>query len=53
LAISRQIMDAHNGSIAASNITNNDGEITGARFTLLLPMQIVEKDKAKSKAKRK
>ncbi|MBL4853776.1 MAG: sensor N-terminal transmembrane domain-containing protein [Robiginitomaculum sp.] len=53
LAISRQIMDAHNGTITASNITNNDGKITGARFTLVLPVQIVEKDKTKSKAKHK
>ncbi len=53
LAICRQIMDAHNGTITASNRTNNEGEITGARFTLVLPLQKVDKDKSKSKAKRK
>lgn len=38
LAISRQIMNAHHGTIEASNRTNSDGQIEGARFTLKLPL---------------
>ncbi len=45
LAICRQIMTAHGGTITASNRTNNAGEVTGARFTLTLPLQIVTQDK--------
>lgn len=51
LAICRQIMDAHGGSVTASNRTDAAGKITGARFILELPLQIVEKDKVKSKVK--
>ena len=38
LAICRQIMTAHNGSLSASNRTGETGEIEGARFTLKLPL---------------
>jgi len=51
LAICRQIMDAHGGSVTASNRTDATGKTVGARFTLGLPVQIVEKDKVKSKVK--
>ena len=37
LAISRQIVDAHRGSIAASNRYDGNGGIAGARFTVRLP----------------
>ncbi len=51
LAICRQIMDAHGGFVRASNRTDPAGNIIGARFTLELPLQIVEKDKSRSKPK--
>lgn len=38
LAISRQIMTAHHGTIMASNRKSPDGKIAGARFTLQLPL---------------
>lgn len=38
LAISRQIMNAHQGTIVASNRKNDKGEIEGGRFTLRLPL---------------
>ncbi len=37
LAISRQIVEAHRGTITAENRIGADGEIAGARFTILLP----------------
>ena len=37
LAISRQIVEAHQGSIAASNRYDGNGGIAGARFTVRLP----------------
>ena len=37
LAISRQIVEAHRGSIAASNRYDGNGGIAGARFTVRLP----------------
>ena len=37
LAISRQIVEAHRGSIAASNRYDANGGIAGARFTVHLP----------------
>ena len=37
LAISRQIVEAHSGSIAASNRYDGNGTVTGARFTVRLP----------------
>lgn len=51
LAICRQIMAAHNGTIEASNRTNKDGKITGARFTLHLPLQDATKS-VRNKGKR-
>ena len=49
LAICRQIMEAHGGTITAANRTNNDGEVTGARFTLTLPIQNATQDKRNRK----
>ncbi|MBL8807207.1 MAG: stimulus-sensing domain-containing protein [Rhodospirillales bacterium] len=37
LSISRQIIDAHGGTIEAENRSNNNGMITGARFRIRLP----------------
>lgn len=37
LAISRQIVEAHRGTIVAENRTSTDGSIVGARFTVRLP----------------
>ena len=37
LAISRQIVEAHRGTIAAENRRNADGSIAGARFVVSLP----------------
>lgn len=49
LAICRQIMIAHGGTITASNRETEAGEVEGARFTLTLPLQIVTPDKRKRK----
>lgn len=40
LAICRQIMTAHKGTIQAENHLDKQGKICGARFTLLLPRQL-------------
>ncbi len=37
LAITRQIVDVHHGSVVAENRRDTDGRITGARFTVTLP----------------
>jgi two-component system sensor histidine kinase ChvG len=37
LSISRQIAEAHNGSLEAENVLGPDGERKGARFILILP----------------
>jgi len=37
LSISRQIVEAHGGSLRAANRIAEDGSIVGARFTLRLP----------------
>jgi two-component system sensor histidine kinase ChvG len=37
LSISRQIVEAHGGRIFAENLTDPDGTVRGARFTVLLP----------------
>ena len=37
LAISRQIVEAHGGTIRAGNRMNPDGSVAGARFTVMLP----------------
>ena len=37
LNISKQIIDAHEGAINASNRTDMDGKVVGARFTVRLP----------------
>jgi two-component system sensor histidine kinase ChvG len=37
LAISRQIVEAHRGTIVAENRTRADGSVEGARFTVCLP----------------
>ncbi|MEM1398090.1 MAG: ATP-binding protein, partial [Pseudomonadota bacterium] len=38
LAISRQIVQAHNGSIHAENRIGEDGSIIGARFVVTIPV---------------
>ena len=38
LSISRQIAEAHNGTLFASNRVAGDGTVVGARFTLRLPL---------------
>ena len=38
LAISRQIMNAHQGTISASNRRTKQGKVEGGRFTLRMPM---------------
>jgi two-component system sensor histidine kinase ChvG len=38
LSISRQIVEAHNGSIRAENRLGPEGEVLGARFVVQLPM---------------
>jgi two-component system sensor histidine kinase ChvG len=37
LSISQQIIEAHNGTLAASNRRDNSGGVTGARFIIDLP----------------
>lgn len=38
LSISRQIVEAHGGTLAASNLRAADGSVAGARFTVRLPV---------------
>jgi two-component system sensor histidine kinase ChvG len=38
LSISRQIIDVHDGRIEASNVKDEAGRITGARFMVILPL---------------
>ena len=40
LSITRQIVEAHKGSITASNRTSPGGRVIGARFTLRLPQGV-------------
>lgn len=49
LAICRQIMTAHGGTITAANRMDKDGNVKGARFTLTLPLQTATSDKRKRK----
>ncbi len=49
LAICRQIMDAHGGTINASNRKNAQGDVIGARFTLTIPLQIQTKEAKRDK----
>ena len=37
LSISRQIVEAHGGTLTAGNVTRSDGEVAGARFRIELP----------------
>jgi two-component system, OmpR family, sensor histidine kinase ChvG len=37
LSISKQIVDAHRGTIFAENIVDNAGRVLGARFVVRLP----------------
>ncbi|TCD16019.1 sensor histidine kinase [Oricola cellulosilytica] len=39
LSISRQIAEAHGGTLSAENIVEDDGRIAGARFVLRLPRE--------------
>lgn len=38
LSICKQIIDAHNGTITAENITDTESKVLGARFTIILEM---------------
>jgi two-component system sensor histidine kinase ChvG len=38
LSISRQIVEVHGGRIFASNLRDDTGKVTGARFTIELPL---------------
>ena len=38
LSISRQIVEAHDGTIIATNRLDADGAVAGARFTVRLPL---------------
>jgi two-component system, OmpR family, sensor histidine kinase ChvG len=38
LSISKQIVEAHRGTVTAENCRDVDGTITGARFTVRLPV---------------
>ena len=40
LAICRQIIEAHRGTIYAENIIDEGGQIQGARFNVLIPRQL-------------
>jgi two-component system sensor histidine kinase ChvG len=37
LSIARQIIEAHGGTVRAENRTNAAGEVTGARFVVVIP----------------
>jgi len=41
LSISRQIAEAHGGTLKAENVVDQDGAVRGARFTLTLPAEQV------------
>jgi two-component system sensor histidine kinase ChvG len=40
LSIVRQIVTAHKGQVYAQNVTDGDGEITGAKFIVELPLRL-------------
>ena len=40
LSISRQIVEVHNGKIFATNLRAADGTVSGARFTIELPLAV-------------
>ena len=44
LSISRQIVEAHGGSLQAENITGPAGGVAGARFVILLPVFMEDYD---------
>lgn len=48
LAISRQIMNAHNGTITASNRRDQNDKVIGAQFRLQLPMHNISRRSKKS-----
>ena len=37
LSIAKKIMDAHNGNILVKNLTDDDGNIIGSRFSVHIP----------------
>ncbi len=39
LSISRQIVEAHGGTVSAENRTDDEGRVVGARFTVRLPAE--------------
>jgi signal transduction histidine kinase len=40
LSIAKKIMDAHNGDILVENLTDEDGNVTGSRFTVHIPLNL-------------
>jgi len=40
LSIAKKIMDAHHGDIVAKNLTDDEGNITGSRFTVHIPLNL-------------
>jgi signal transduction histidine kinase len=40
LSIAKKIMDAHQGNILITNLSGNDGSVTGTRFTVQIPLDL-------------
>jgi signal transduction histidine kinase len=40
LSIAKKIMDAHNGKILVKNLTDDDGNIIGSRFSVHIPLNL-------------
>ena len=53
LAISKQIVEAHGGTIHAENLHGPDGRVKGARFVIRLPLEPSPPKFARSAAKAK
>lgn len=40
LSIAKKIMDAHHGEILVENLTDKQGEITGSKFSVIIPLNL-------------
>lgn len=40
LSIAKKIMDAHNGDITVENVLDDDGKITGTKFSIIIPRRL-------------
>ena len=40
LSIAKKIMDAHKGNILIKNITDEDGSVTGTKFSVQIPLNL-------------